>query len=142
MKMNFNIDNERFICSCSIEYKDKVFTGIAFCAPSDKDMFSKRTGTQLAQARAEIKYLKYKKEEKKSEIRSVNHILSCLDQSNKLDKTEKSYKMIKRQYHILNGELNYIENAIISRQNWCEYTIKAKEVVYQTIRENRSKNNK
>jgi hypothetical protein len=51
--------NSDGLTRCDMYYGGRYFTGYAKCLPVDEDMMSERTGSTLAEIKANIKRLKY-----------------------------------------------------------------------------------
>lgn len=64
---------------CIIKYKGLEFVGESNCHPDDMDMESERTGLCIAEARANIKLMKFKKNfEIQPALKAIKHLLSVI----------------------------------------------------------------
>ena len=91
MKENIRFDyyNRQIFC-----YINDKYVGVATCHPDDMDMFSQRTGENIAYLRAKIKMYQDEKRAIKLQLKSINHLYSTIKDS---------------KYYNVNG---YVENRI------------------------------
>ena len=57
--------------TCDMYYDGKWFTGHAKCLPEDMDMWSERTGSTLAEIKANIKRLRYMRAQTRQEMKPL-----------------------------------------------------------------------
>lgn len=61
---------------CRIEYKDHTFIGETTCLPEDTEYESERTGYTIAEYRAEIKRLRFERDNMQAELRALKRMRS------------------------------------------------------------------
>lgn len=98
------IDNYDTLCTLTIDGKN--YYGFTGCHPDDIPLFSKRVGERLAYNRASIDYLRIERYKINEQIKSLKHLLSIYNQSQKTNKEGYEYKMLQKQ---INGYTKDIE---------------------------------
>lgn len=137
--MNRNIkycyDNETGVASCTIKYKNLLFTGIARCHPDDNDFMSEHTGCFMAEARANIKVLKFRRDtEVIPALRAFEHLQANMDTSTKYSPKSYEAKMIHRQIKALKRQVEEFNEAIADEEAYLKKYINDKDKLYQRIR--------
>lgn len=131
--INFNY--KAGISTCDIEYKGHHFIGKAVCHTDDLDFESERTGLCIAEARAQIKVMKFKRNfELKPKIAAITHLLNTMERSTKYNENSYESKMIRRQLHTLKKQLTTINNDIDEEEKYLNEYITQKEKLYQKLR--------
>lgn len=125
---------------CILTHKGKRFVGWAQCHDQDKDFMSERTGCFIAEMRANIKYLQYKKNNLTHEIKTLERIAGIINNNPKCQ--GKSYEKILLQSEIRskNNILSVIKEELNNEQEYLKYYIDNKDKLYNRIRE--KENNK
>lgn len=131
-------DEETGCASCIMYYKDETFYGYAICADEDRDMMSEKTGLSIAESRAYIKYLQYRRNvEIKNELRGLNQLYYTMKHSTHFNPESYEARTLMRQIKIREEDMETLRQLInVERNNLTTFIIK-KERFYQTIRQNR-----
>ena len=120
---------------CTIKYKNIVFTGEAKCHPDDDDFMSDKTGCFIAEVRANIKVLKYRRNNELVPIlRAFEHVQSNMDTSTKYAPKSYEAKMIHRQIKALKRQIAEVDAAIADEEAYLKKYIDDKEKLYQRLR--------
>lgn len=139
----FSWEQETGIASCTIRYKDFIFTGYAMCSPEDEDMKSKLTGQDIAYRRALIKYLIHVRDcELKPAIAALKQYYYTMKHSKYFK--ENSYEIIRFNKHLKSYEENLqsIKEEILEEKIALQRLILTKDAYYNKIREKRKKEGK
>lgn len=137
--MNRNIqyyyDDTNGMASCTIKYKNLLFTGTAKCHPDDDDFMSEHTGCFIAEARANIKVLKFRRDtEVVPALRAFEHVQANMDTSTKYSPKSYEAKMIHRQIKSLKRQIKEFNEAIADEETYLKKYINDKDKLYQRIR--------
>ena len=89
------IDNYNTFCTLTIG--DKKYCAYAECHTDDVPIFSQRLGERIAYDRASIDYLRDERDKINEQIKSLKHLLSIYNQSQKTNKESYEYKMLQKQ---------------------------------------------
>lgn len=89
------MDNYNILCTLTID--GKKYCGHAECHPDDIPIFSQRLGEKLAYDRASLDYLRDERNKINEQLKSLKHLLSIYNQSQKTDKEGYEYKMLQKQ---------------------------------------------
>lgn len=89
------IDDYNTFCTLTID--GKKYCGHAECHPDDIPIFSQRLGEKLAYDRASMDYLRDERNKINEQIKSLKHLLSIYNQSQKTNKESYEYKMLQKQ---------------------------------------------
>lgn len=82
---------------CTLTIGDKKYCGHAECHTDDIPIFSQRLGEKLAYDRASMDYLRDERNKINEQIKSLKHLLSIYNQSQKTNKESYEYKMLQKQ---------------------------------------------
>lgn len=82
---------------CTLIIGDKKYCGHAECHADDIPIFSQRLGEKLAYDRASMDYLRDERNKINEQIKSLKHLLSIYNQSQKTNKESYEYKMLQKQ---------------------------------------------
>lgn len=82
---------------CTLTIGDKKYCGHAECHANDIPIFSQRLGEKLAYDRASMDYLRDERNKINEQIKSLKHLLSIYNQSQKTNKESYEYKMLQKQ---------------------------------------------
>lgn len=82
---------------CTLTIGDKKYCGHAECHADDIPIFSQRLGEKLAYDRASTDYLRDERNKINEQIKSLKHLLSIYNQSQKTNKESYEYKMLQKQ---------------------------------------------
>lgn len=107
----------------TIRYKGYDFVGEAMCHPDDWDSMSWRTGLTVAEARANIKLLKFKRNtEIKPALKALTDLWNCSNHKNR----EKN-KALRVSLQKLNDDLIAINNDIAGEEDFLKSYLKEKD---------------
>lgn len=121
--------------TCIIEYKGIAFCGEAKCHPQDNDFESEKTGLQIAEIRANIKLLQFRRDtEIKPQIKILKHLLHNIQSSQSHNPKAYESVMIKKQLKSLNMDLNEINGVIHDEKRYLKDYIDNKDKFYNKIR--------
>lgn len=121
--------------TCIIEYKGIFFCGEAKCHPQDNDFESEKTGLQIAEIRANIKLLQFRRDtEIKPQIKILKHLLHNIQSSQSHNPKAYESIMIKKQLKSLNMDLNEINGVIHDEKRYLKDYIDNKDKFYNKIR--------
>ena len=140
-----NWDEQHGIATCFINSKTSsgiILTGvgIAECGPEDLDMMSERTGTVIAEYRAEIDLLKkINNFEIKPGIMALKHVYCTMLHSKQYNPNSYEAKRIKKELAHLLDELEENKMMIKEQQQHLNIYIQQKDEIYQKIRKARIK---
>ena len=104
------IDNYNTFCTLTIG--DKKYCGHAKCHADDIPIFSQRLGERLAYDRASIDYLRDERDKINEQIKSLKHLLSIYNQSQKTNKESYEYKMLQKQINTYIRDSKELSRAI------------------------------
>lgn len=133
-------ESDKAVATCTIYYKKKPFLGVAYCHPQDKDFCSEKTGSSIAEMRAQIKLLTYIRD---SELRpaydAIKHLYSSLSQGTSYNKNSQEFKAVRKELFRLKKDLDTVRQELVSIKENLNFYIKEKEKFYQKIRTAKSK---
>ncbi len=138
MNINFSYDATKGVSSCIIVDKDKTFIGLALCHPDDMDFMSEKTGCNIAESKARIEMLKYKRDELKATIKTFKHFMSCIKNSKNYNPNSYETKMIRRQLRQLENQLATTKQEIATEKEALKEYIVLKDNFYKKIRKART----
>ena len=141
MEQNYLYDKDSGISTYIIEYEGQYFTGIAHCAPEDKDMQNEKTGINIAQRRAIIKLFQYRRNELKHKLAALNQLYYSVNKSKKYDSHGYMENMLEHQRQQIQEDLNTMKDALKDEQENLQLYLKNKDEFYKKIRANRNKDN-
>ena len=104
------IDNYNTFCRLTIG--NKKYCGHAECHADDVPIFSQRLGERLAYDRASIDYLRDERDKINEQIKSLKHLLSIYNQSQKTNKESYEYKMLQKQINTYIRDSKELSRAI------------------------------
>ena len=134
----FTWDEEHKIAKCDIDIQCDypiTISGIATCCPEDYDMSNEKTGCDIAYQRAIINLYKYyKANEIKPRLKALNQLYYSMEHSKYFNPKSYENKMLQRQIHQLENELNVTNDLLTERKEGLDEYLKDKEKFYQKIR--------
>ena len=95
------------ISKAIIEYKDKIYTGIARC--HKEDTWSNFFGYRLAETRAYIKILKDRFKDKKIEYKAIGNFIKSIESYKTFDNKSDIAKSMYKQLNIKKKELDNLK---------------------------------
>ena len=133
--IQYYYDNINGVASCTIKYKNLLFTGTSKCHPDDEDFMSEHTGCFIAEVRANIKVLKFRRDnEIIPALRAFEHVQANMDTSTKYSPKSYEAKMIHRQIKTLKKQVEEFNAALVDEENYLKKYISEKDKLYQRIR--------
>ena len=139
MDHNISFEYTQGNSCCIIRYKGFEFVGEAQCHPDDMDFESERTGLCIAEARATIKLMKFKRDyEIKPALRAIQHLYTNMQTSTKYDKKSYEAKMVYSQLKTLQKELDALNSDINEEKKYLKEYIDKKDTFHNRLR---AKNN-
>lgn len=124
--------------SCTMFYDNKSFTGTTSCYPEDKDMESALTGYYIAEMRALIKVLKYKKNfEMRPQLASLNQLWYSMNRSYQFNKKSYETKMLRRQIKMYEADIKAVNEDIAFVEQSIKNFINEKDILYKRLRKGR-----
>ena len=133
--IQYYYDDVNGVASCTIRYKNLLFTGTSKCHPDDEDFMSEHTGCFIAEVRANIKVLKFRRDnEIIPALRAFEHVQANMDTSTKYSPKSYEAKMIHRQIKTLKRQVEEFNAAIADEENYLKKYISEKDKLYQRIR--------
>ena len=133
-------DEEFGVASCTIFYKDMEFYGHAACHPDDEDMMSRLVGQTIAEMRATIWYLCHVRDnELRPQLQSLYQLYYSMKHSKKFNKKSYEAKMLYRQIHSLENNLNTVKQDIAELKQKLTNYIEQKDLDHKAIKEFRAK---
>jgi DNA repair exonuclease SbcCD ATPase subunit len=133
MKKYFDWTDETGITTCRMCGKEGEFIGESYCHLEDYDFKSKLTGGFIAEMRAEIAYLKHKRDNQlKPAINELTHLLSILE--SKKDRSPEVEQIIHRELRHKQSELRDTRDHIKELREGLSNYLTAKEEYHQKLR--------
>lgn len=137
----FTYDDENHITVCTRVVKNKTYTGIAKCHPSDWDFESKLVGQHYAYVRSMIHEMSLKRDELRTELKMLYHMQSLYNHSTKINKKSYECYLLRRQIKSKEREISHMRDIIRTAKANLRATIALKDKFYNSVREERKKKN-
>lgn len=135
MKKIFIWEPEIKSAICKIDYNKHTFIGTAFCHSADEDFCSEKTGSYIAEIRAEIELLRYLRDcEYKPAYQALKHLYASIKTSKNFKENSYENKRIRRELHRIKKQLDAVSNEIAQLRLTLHVYIKNKDEFYQKIR--------
>lgn len=136
----FYWDDENKVATYILTEGDNVFTGTASCHPDDYDMCSSKTGLQIANIRAVIKYyIHLRDNELKPALKILNRVYSEMKTSKKFNYSSYEAKSLRKHIYRTKTELALTQDLVDSTKANLAKLIKEKDDFYKHVRMNREK---
>lgn len=120
---------------CTIDYKGIKFTGTAYCHPDDEDFKSERVGLCIAEARANIKVLRFKKNfEIMPQLQILEHLYHNIQRGKYYNENSYETKMLRSQIRAIEKELAVADNDLAEEEQYLNEYITNKEKLYKKLR--------
>lgn len=126
--------NDSGFTKCELAYKNKIFTGYAFCLETDKDFQSDRTGCFIAEMKAQLKKMRYMRTETRKSQKALIDFKKRLECCKDYDENSFESKRLRKEIYIYQKEIDNITAAITDTENYLKDYIEGKEKLYQKIR--------
>ena len=124
--------------TCDMYYDGKWFTGRAKCLPEDMDMMSERTGSTLAEIKANIKRLKYMRNQVREQLKPLELFQKRLECCKNYNNTSFEARRLRKEIWLYKEEIQEITNAINDEEAYLKKYIAEKDNLYTKIRAKRS----
>ena len=132
------------IVRCELEDPDthEIVVGEAKCMPQDMDMMSEKTGLQIAETRANIKFLKHLIKESKKELKALKDFHSLLKFNPYYNEENREVKLLIKEIRRREKDIKENENSLKEMKDSLIEYIAEKEKFYQKIRRIRNRGQK
>lgn len=124
---------------CYLKYGTMTFYGEARCHPEDEDMKSERTGYFIAECRANLQLMRWRRDyEIMPMVKEYKHLYNSLAQSPKFDKESCAAKAILREWKKWERELEATREDIKNEKNYLRNYIIEKDKLHNKIRKGKN----
>lgn len=133
--IEFAFDEKLGYARCLMIYKGQAFEGGAKCHPDDIDMISERTGCCIAEARAYIKALRFKRDhEIQPKLDVLRHLYNNMQTSKYFNSKSYEAKMLRSQIGAIEKELAAVSQDLAEEKKYLKEYIDKKDKFYQRLR--------
>ena len=133
--------NSDGLTRCDMYYDGQYFTGYAKCLPGDMDMMSERTGSTLAEIKANIKRLRYMRNKVRENMRPLEIFESRLKCCKNYNYKSFEARRLRKEIWLYKEEIEEITNAINDEEAYLKKYIAEKDDLYFRIRSKRANDN-
>lgn len=134
-KVNYTYDDIEREAIFTINYGGATFIGKARCHPEDMDYGNERTGLTIAEARANIKLMKFKRRfEIQPKIDVLNHILANMETSKRYAPKSYEAKSIRSQLRAAQEAYAQLTQDIVDEEKYLQEYIDKKTDFYNRLR--------
>ena len=127
---------------CDIYYDGQYFTGYAKCLPEDEDFWSERTGCFIAECKANIKKLKYLRNQLTPALSTLKNLEKTLQCCKKYNADSFEAKRLRKEIYIQQEKIDELNEAIKEEQEYLSKYITEKDAFYHKIRAKRANETK
>ena len=133
--IEFAFDEKLGYARCLMIYKGQAFEGGAKCHPDDMDMISERTGCCIAEARAYIKALRFKRDhEIQPKLDVLRHLYNNMQTSKYFNSKSYEAKMLRSQIGAIEKELVTVSQDLAEEKKYLKEYIDKKDKFYKRLR--------
>lgn len=133
--IEFAFDEKLGYARCLMIYSGQAFEGGAKCHPDDMDMISERTGCCIAEARAYIKALRFKRDhEIQPKLDVLRHVYNNMQTSKYFNPKSYEAKMLRSQIGAIEKELAAVSQDLAEEKKYLKEYIDKKDKFYQRLR--------
>lgn len=126
-------ESDGMICTFTKLYNGRRFTGEAYCHEEDIPFLSEHTGLTIAEARATIKYLKFKKNcEVLPALKTLAHILNTLPKACEVKPT-REYLALKAEHDRLAALYSELTEDIKGETESLKEYIEKKDALHERL---------
>lgn len=126
--------NDSGFTRCDIEYEGKTFSGETICLPCDEMFWSERVGCYIAECKAHIKLLKYKRRQIKNQLEVLMSLERGMQSFNNYNPKSYEARYLHGQIRMFKEQLAVANTDIaLEEQNLFSY-IQNKEIMYKKYR--------
>lgn len=138
-KDSYTWDEEKGIATYIINYKGMEFGESAFCHPDDQDMKSKLIGLHIAEARASLLYLRYRRDnELRPQLESLKQLYYSMSHSAQFNPKSYEAKMLFKQINRITKELKTTKKAISYIKEGLFQYMREKDEYHEYVRRKRA----
>lgn len=127
-KYEYTYTGERHITTCIITDEKGTYKGVAVCNPEDN--YSERSGQVIAYQRAAIKMLKRLRNDTRSQLQVLNHLMGIYKSSKRINEKDYGYKMLERTISQYEHDLADYKLAICANEEFMKEYIKHRSEFY------------
>lgn len=133
--IEFAFDEKLGYARCLMIYNGQAFEGGAKCHPDDMDMISERTGCCIAEARAYIKALRFKRDhEIQPKLDVLRHVYNNMQTSKYFNSKSYEAKMLRSQIGVIEKELAAVNQDLAEEKKYLKEYIDKKDKFYKRLR--------
>ena len=133
--IEFAFDEKLGYARCLMIYNGQAFEGGAKCHPDDMDMISERTGCCIAEARAYIKALRFKRDhEIQPKLDVLRHLYNNMQTSKYFNSKSYEAKMLRSQIGVIEKELAAVSQDLAEEKKYLKEYIDKKDKFYKRLR--------
>lgn len=133
--IEFAFDEKLGYARCLMIYNGQAFEGGAKCHPDDMDMISERTGCCIAEARAYIKALRFKRDhEIQPKLDVLRHLYNNMQTSKYFNSKSYEAKMLRSQIGAIEKELAAVSQDLAEEKKYLKEYIDKKDKFYKRLR--------
>ena len=134
-KISYNYNEMEREAIFTINYGGATFIGKSRCHPEDNDYGNERTGLTIAEARANIKLMKFKRRfEIQPKIDVLKHILANMETSKQYDPKSYEAKSVRSQLRAAQEAYNELSRDIEDEERYLKEYIDKKDHLYKRLR--------
>lgn len=127
---------------CQMYYDGHWFVGHAKCLPEDMDMWSERTGSTLAEIKANVKRLKYMRNKVRNELKPLLLFQKRLECCKSYNAQSFEARRLRKEIWLYQSEIQEITNAINDEEAYLKKYIAEKDNLYYRLRAKRANETK
>lgn len=132
--VDYAYDKEKGWARCLVSYNGMSFEGGAVCHPEDMEFANERVGLTIAEARANIKVLRFIRDhEVKLELNALKHLYSNIQTSKNHNPKSHESRRIRSQIRALERELTEVNNMIADEKHFIKDYIDGKDKLYKRL---------
>ena len=121
--------------TCTINTGKHKFFAMSRCHPDDMDMISERTGCCIAEARAYIKALRFKRDhEIQPKLDVLRHLYNNMQTSKYFNSKSYEAKMLRSQIGVIEKELAAVSQDLAEEKKYLKEYIDKKDKFYKRLR--------
>lgn len=122
--------------------KDILFYGHSEIAPEDMKYKSAIFGGRLAESRAQYAVLKYKLEEARKELHTLDNLLKACSNTKRFNKEEDSAKVLFHQYNVKKKQIEKLKEQTKAMKEGIKLMIENRDKYIKKLEANRTKADK
>ena len=131
----YSWDAEEGIAQCVLVDGNEVFYGFASVHPDDRDLANEYTGLHIAENRAMINALQYRKNYVITpSLKALKHLYCSMQHSTHFNPKSYEAKMLNRQIQLFEDDLEATKETIAELKEYLKTYIQKKDEAYKAIR--------